>query len=244
MGFVTDLKKWDMPTDLKKWAIPTDEDFIIKSADNAITKAGQFGIDQLQKIGGNAVTNWTGIPIQDIPEGVGQLGTFVYSTISFILEDEEVLSPLSKAVSDVNFIKKSNLGNIVTFEDVVMSVNQDKNITKTYVSGRSDSIKEFSANGDFKISMSIRLNALWARTMPSFKIRQMFQILMKEGQIEVSSRYLNFFNIHKIVIESFDMKQNRGSINTQMIKLNCISDTDYIVKKPEKQQGKKTETAV
>jgi len=212
-------------TDLKNWAVPTNPDWT--TLGNAVTKAGQFGIDQLEQLGGDAVTNWTGIPIQDLPEGIGQLGTFVYSTVSFILKDEEVLSPISKAVQDIDFIKKTNLGNIVTFEDVVMNVNQDKNITKTYVAGRSDSIKEFSANGDFEISMSIRLNALWARTMPSFKIRQMFQILQKVGPIDVSSRYLNFFNIDKIVIESFNMKQRRGQINTQMVNLKCISDKDY-----------------
>jgi hypothetical protein len=58
-------------------------------------------------------------------------------------------------------------------------------------------------------------------------LRTLISLLQAEDSVEVSSAFLGFFDVSKVVLTSFDIKQQESKyVNVQPFKMVLVSDDD------------------
>jgi len=122
----------------------------------------------------------------------------------------------------------NELGQSRTFPDIVLqtvllSVSQSKEIVKTKINGRSGTIKEYIALGDYEVSISAILTGANG-VYPKDSVQPMIAMLECPGEITVTSWYLNMFSINSIVINSYSLSQDEGGYSRQAISISASSD--------------------
>ncbi|MBD5199237.1 MAG: hypothetical protein HDS83_02430 [Bacteroidales bacterium] len=123
---------------------------------------------------------------------------------------------------------------VLLINDIVMNVSLQKEIVKTALVGRKGTIKEYITDGDYQISMSVGIVAVndydeIIDQYPEKAINQLREILTQPEALEVSSGFLNLFEISHIVVTGFAVKQMTHT-NRQVIEITAISDDDYVIK--------------
>jgi hypothetical protein len=119
-------------------------------------------------------------------------------------------------------------GIIVAFPDillqnVLLSVNQTKNIVKTAIVGRSGTIKEYIGLGDFELSIRLIITGSNG-VYPEADVQNIITMCNCNEAITVTSKYLNKFNIQYLVVESYDCNQDEGQYSRQPISITASSD--------------------
>lgn len=122
---------------------------------------------------------------------------------------------------------------VLLINDVIMNVSLQKEIVKTVIVGRAGTIKEYITDGDYQITMSVGLVAINDRgeiidQYPERAVLQLREILEKAEALEVNSVFLDIFDINRIVVTGFSVKQMTYS-NRQVVEITAISDDDYFI---------------
>lgn len=135
-------------------------------------------------------------------------------------------------------------GKTFTFNEVVISVTQERNIVTTPLQGRDGTIKEFISNGDYAINvdagvMSIENSSdnedkevsfeIPKNKYPEAELRKLKEILLAKQSIVVQSVFLDVFGIKTAVVKSFNLTQETHS-NRQSIQISMLSDEPYEIK--------------
>ncbi|MDY3337789.1 DUF6046 domain-containing protein [Riemerella anatipestifer] len=130
------------------------------------------------------------------------------------------------------------------FNEVVMSVTQERNIVTTPLQGRDGTIKEFISNGDYVITVDAGVMEgqkqvdneddevsfqIPGNTYPNAELERLRKILTLPKAIEVHSEFLKIFGITSAVVKSFSLVQETHS-NRQSIQIQMLSDTPYEIK--------------
>lgn len=131
----------------------------------------------------------------------------------------------------------------VDLETVVISLKQNKLISKTDIIGRytHGSVKEIISMGDNDIEIraivtkDAPLNGnvsygFSADAYPYDNMAELNKIIQAPISLKVECMYLNQFGIEYIVIENADISQVEGEYSMQRIVLSCISDTPLTIK--------------
>lgn len=111
--------------------------------------------------------------------------------------------------------------------DMIMVVNQTKNIVKTPVQGRAGSFKEYISDGDFNVTITGKLSPPDKESVyiyPEDAMNTLIELCKVQDSIAVVCKYLQRFSIYNLVIESYDLPQTEGSHTIQAFTLNCLSD--------------------
>lgn len=130
----------------------------------------------------------------------------------------------------------------VMFENIVISVNVNKNINKTQITGRdTGSVKEFIGLGDFDIELRVLITS-------DAPVNDSIQRIHKDGvyprenmdvisdmilapiSIPIECWFLLQFGIEYLVIESARFEQIEGQYETQVGVIQCVSDSPLIIK--------------
>lgn len=117
--------------------------------------------------------------------------------------------------------------------DISMNVSLQKEVVKTALVGRCGTIKEYVTDGDYQINMSVGLvatddNGQIIDQYPEQAVTQLRQILERSESLEVNSGFLDLFEISRITITAFTIKQMTHS-NRQVIEITALSDTEYVL---------------
>ncbi|AZZ59149.1 DUF6046 domain-containing protein [Riemerella anatipestifer] len=130
------------------------------------------------------------------------------------------------------------------FNEVVMSVAQERNIVTTPLQGRDGTIKEFISNGDYVITVDAGVMEgqkqvdneddevsfqIPGNTYPKAELERLIKILTLPKAIEAYSEFLLVFGITSVVVKSFSLVQETHS-NRQSIQIQMLSDTPYEIK--------------
>ena len=118
------------------------------------------------------------------------------------------------------------IANGIIIDTVIITVTQTKNIVKTPIQGRNGTVKEYVSDGDYLIEISGAIVSP-DRTYPQTEVNELIQILKAPLAIPADSlisEYLNWFDIHSIVIESYDFPQTEGTRNQQEFRISAVSD--------------------
>lgn len=118
------------------------------------------------------------------------------------------------------------ISNGIIIDTVLITVTQTKNIIKTPIQGRNGTVKEYISDGDYQIDISGAIVSPNS-TYPETDVNELIEILKAPIPIpsdSLISEYLNWFGIHSIVIESYDLPQTEGTRNQQEFRISAVSD--------------------
>jgi hypothetical protein len=115
-------------------------------------------------------------------------------------------------------------GNEVYFDTCLIDVTQTKNIVKTSVQGRNGTVKEYISDGDYVINIKGAI-VNQGRNYPEDQVRNLVNMMKVNKELEAVSPLLTLFGIYNLVVEDYRLPSSEGFTNTQLVEINCISDT-------------------
>ena len=148
-----------------------------------------------------------------------QLGTPIFDRLIFLAEG-------------------TGIGNIdLKIDEVILSVDQVKNIVRTPIQGRDGTVKEYISMDDYTISVSgILVDDLNPHRQPVEKIDLLRQFCELNAQFKVASKFLDLFGITSVVVESYRIAQNTG--NRQVpFRLELLQDEDIELQLTDEQNA-------
>jgi len=108
---------------------------------------------------------------------------------------------------------------------VLITVNQTKNIVKTVVQGRNGTVKEMISLGDYQVSLEGGIYESNKFKYPMDDVRKLERLLATPEALKVISPFLNeIFEVHYLVVENYDFPQEKGKQNVQTFSIKSISD--------------------
>ena len=129
------------------------------------------------------------------------------------------------------------------FQEVVISVTQERNIITTLLQGRDGTIKEYISNGDYSITLDLAITdyegepdeqtdeefLLPKQDYPISRLETLRKLLTTPQTVEVESDFLYAFGIKSAVVTSFSLQQETHS-NRQSVQIQMLSDEPYEIK--------------
>lgn len=132
-------------------------------------------------------------------------------------------------------LRKEN-GDTLMINDAVVSLSREKHIVRTTLVGLDGTIKEYICNGDYDISIAVGIvaveNGQIVDEYPEEGIRKVREFLDENKAVEVSSVFFDIFDIPRMVVTRFSVRQDTQS-NRQTIDIKALSDDDYTIKSTE-----------
>jgi hypothetical protein len=124
----------------------------------------------------------------------------------------------------------------IRIDAALFVVNQARNIVRTSIQGANGTVKQYISDGDFEIECSGVIvgsssesgsNFTVAPTyeVPEEELRKFLKILSIPAEIEVTSQFLDFFDITTVVVESYSFQQMQGSQDSIIFAVRMLSDT-------------------
>ena len=102
-------------------------------------------------------------------------------------------------------------------------VSKKKDIVKTKVVNRGSTRKEYIASGDYDVKISGVFTGSKHNIFPESDVDALIRACEAPIALEIISPYLFRFGITRLVVESFDFPQERGSYSSQKFSINCVS---------------------
>ena len=115
----------------------------------------------------------------------------------------------------------------------LISVDSEKNLILTKVSGRDYTRKELVSNGDLNFSVSGHLMSNLPEVMPINEMQKFMQIMKYKGIVEVNNPIFGAYNVTKIVIKNFNITTKEGETDRQYYTFTAVGiqpDTEVQVK--------------
>jgi hypothetical protein len=133
-------------------------------------------------------------------------------------------------------------------DTVLFTVSQTKNIIKTPIMGKNGTVKEYISDGDYVITGSaiiigetnegsgagetnsqggapqILSKTDIGNNYPSRDVKRFIEICKVPRQIQVFSAFLGYWDISHVVIEAYDVPQEKGVSNYQVVSFSMVSD--------------------
>ena len=111
--------------------------------------------------------------------------------------------------------------------DVILSVQQTRNIITTSVAGRAGTVKEYISEGDYVINAKILAITNNPNLAPYDLVRQFASLFSVPDSIEVASDFLGLFNIDSVVIRDYNIGEIAATRNTITVDVNMLSDEPF-----------------
>lgn len=166
------------------------------------------------------------IPVQRVDDD-----QFKYTSRPF---GTPVYSPLEFLDSNGGLITKDGRYNYpFRLDQVIITVNQQKNIVKTSIQGRDGTVKEYIGLGDYAITVEGELTTEFPNVYPKDDADLLIKILTHPAEVAIACEFLAQFGITHVVVENYDISQKVGSRNTVPFRLNLISDAPETIEEFE-----------
>ncbi|MDR1199058.1 MAG: DUF6046 domain-containing protein [Prevotellaceae bacterium] len=116
----------------------------------------------------------------------------------------------------------------IEFTDAKCKVVKENKIIETPIVNRRGTVKEYINAKDYSITISGNLFVKLKEDFPVEAVKMLNRLLSTTESIEVSSAYLSFFEITKMVFKNgtFDQKEAKY-VNVMPFSLEFVSDEDY-----------------
>lgn len=154
------------------------------------------------------------------------------------LSNEDMLSldgsksPYATSAGDVvrNVLMLSTIDDSlrIQFVDVLIKVEQVNTIKETPLVGTKGTIKEYIQAHDYNVIIRGNLISENPKAFPYEMLQGLIRILQEPAALKVASKYLEAFDISKIVLKRADYDQTQQKFtNVMPFSLTFISDEDY-----------------
>lgn len=148
----------------------------------------------------------------DNPVSFSSLGTPVFSNLQFLADE----------YTDV--YDKTTSFKTITFDAVIMTVNQQKNIVTTQIQGRDGTVKEEIGMGDYTITINGIITGKNGH-YPIDEVREFKKMLNANKALKVVSTYLQNLDVTNVVIKDYEFAQEMGGYSYQRFSINALSDS-------------------
>lgn len=126
----------------------------------------------------------------------------------------------------------------------LITLNSDKNLISTRVTGRDYSRKELISNGDIKFSVSGQISSGKPDIYPAEEMQKFYKVMQYKGIVRINNQVLDQLGITHIVIENFSVTCKEGYKALQNYTFSAIglqpekdieitNDTVEIIEQPE-----------
>jgi hypothetical protein len=161
------------------------------------------------------------VPIDDVPPmdivGSSDFGTPVYANIEFQGRDWLDFDGRRREFPDMQF------------NEVLVTVNQQKNIIETEIQGSdSGAVLEYVGLRNYNVQCEmivVGVNGVY----PTQAVRNLKSMLTAPVPIKVNSWYLQNFDIYDLVVREFDIPQVAGGISQQPVTITFSSSNSAIL---------------
>lgn len=154
------------------------------------------------------------------------------------IQAQEVASPVTdKSYWEDRYVLcelifKREDGEQLVMNDAVAAISRKKNIVTTELVGMDGTVKEYISDGDYQINIAVGVQAIENGVIvdkyPEEGIMALRKFFDEKAAIYVSSRFLELFDIDRIVITNFSVSQATES-NYQPVSISALSDAEYNV---------------
>lgn len=107
----------------------------------------------------------------------------------------------------------------------VASVYRAKNIVKTVLQGRDNTVKEFISKGDHEITLRGFCINYEEDSYPEDQVRALNQLFEIDQSIVINSKFLSLFGIKNVVVEDMSFPPMEGYQNCAPFEIKLISDS-------------------
>lgn len=104
----------------------------------------------------------------------------------------------------------------------LITINSDKNIITTRVTGRDYSRKELVSNGDIKFSVSGQITSGRPDVYPAEEVKKFIKVMQYKGIVKINNQMLDQFGISHIVITDFNLSPREGYKAVQSYSFSAI----------------------
>lgn len=104
----------------------------------------------------------------------------------------------------------------------LVTINSDKNLITTRVTGRDYSRKELISNGDIKFTVSGQITSGKPDLYPIEEMRKFYKVMQYKGIVKVNNIVLDMLGITHIVIENFNVSPRQGYKSLQPYTFSAI----------------------
>lgn len=104
----------------------------------------------------------------------------------------------------------------------LVTINSDKNIVTTRVTGRDYSRKELVSNGDIKFSVSGQITSGRPDVYPAEEVKKFIKVMQYKGIVKINNQMLDQFGITHIVITDFSLSPKEGYKAMQSYSFSAI----------------------
>lgn len=108
---------------------------------------------------------------------------------------------------------------------VLATLSRTKQVVQTSVQGRNGTVKEYISAGDYSITLQGAIFDSNKTKYPADAVKTLVRLLDAAESLKVVSPYLNdIFDIHYLVVLSYDMPQEAGFQHKQAFSIKAVSD--------------------
>lgn len=139
---------------------------------------------------------------------------------SHVVDAEKGLYAESPTMMMTNVVKTKTL---VWYDTTAMiTINSDKNLIATRVTGRDYSRKELVSNGDIKFTVSGQITSGKPDIYPAEEMQKFYKVMQYKGIVQVNNMVLDMLGITHIVIENFSVSPRQGYKALQQYTFSAI----------------------
>lgn len=177
-------------------------------------------------------------PQQEVADAISYLGTPILDPFTFKGGSFFPLDDVNKENDPVAFPdEKGATGLGLTIPNMIIEVNQTKNIITTPIQGRDGTVKEFISRGDYLITLSGIITGKMdeetgevrdiGNVYPKDDVNKLITICEVPDGLGITSTFLGMFlkEEARVVITNYNIPQQIGVRNFQTFTINMLSDT-------------------
>lgn len=156
----------------------------------------------------------------DKEDSTSYLGTPIYSSLIFKAISGKDLNNLAPDVRDV-------VSQPLELTEILLTINQSKNIKRTALNGRNGTVKEYISDGDYSITIEGKIVSEYANVFPKQEESELNAFFSVPQSLEIASNHLSIFGITNIVINDFSFHEMEGFRNQIAFRVLAWSDTEF-----------------
>lgn len=171
---------------------------------------------------------------KELPSWEGHGGTIATAGLTIPITDRSYWEG-RYILTEITLRKED--GETLMINDATVNITREKHMVRTTLVGLEGTIKEYIANGDYDIGITVGITTVNDEGQiideyPGDGIRKVKEFLEENKAIEVTSIFFEIFGIDRMVITRFSLNQDTHS-NRQVIDIKALSDESYIIKSSE-----------
>ena len=155
--------------------------------------------------------------LKDLPIGISELGTPIYSDLTFDACSYTDNNGRRIDVDEVNV------------QTVLITLDQPINIVKTVIQGRDGTVKEYIGKDDMQVTINGIITGKNG-VYPLQKVNDLKAWLDAPISKGLTTWWLDNLGISNVVVSSFQFPQTEGGYSYQVFSISAISDTPVELK--------------